>query len=262
METFDHLLACRVLPIPRMGNKDMSSGNPWDDHADAYADWVERRERPLGAALAQGAIPAALLALLGNVRGKAVLDAGCGEGFLARILAARGARVTGIDLGPRLIARARERGPADITYRIADLSRPLPDLAGAFDAVGSYLVLNDVADLRGFAGGLAVLTRPGGRAALALNNPYSSVLRGHLNDYFAEGARPLYGGMSAALGGPVAYYHRTLGEYLAAFLDAGWCLAALVDVSAPARDDLPLPPGSRFPFFTVLAFDKVPQGAD
>ena len=29
---------------------------PWDDHADAYADWVERRERPLGAAQFRGGI--------------------------------------------------------------------------------------------------------------------------------------------------------------------------------------------------------------
>lgn len=34
-----------------------------------------------------------LLALLGDVIGRRVLDAGCGEGYLARILAARGARV-------------------------------------------------------------------------------------------------------------------------------------------------------------------------
>lgn len=236
----------------------MPHDNPWDDHAAAYAAWVARRELSSPADSALAPIPAALLALLGDVRGKSVLDAGCGEGFLARILAARGARVTGIDLSPRLIALAREHDPAAaaIAYRVADLSRPLPDLAATFDAVGSHLVLNDVADHRGFAGGLAALTRPGGRAVLALNNPYSSVLRGHLNDYFADGARAVYGGMSAALGGTVGYYHRPLGEYLAAFLDAGWRLAALVDVPAPPRDDLPLPPGSRFPFFTVLAFDK------
>ena len=232
----------------------MPHDNPWDDHAAAYAAWVAHREQSLdpGAGLLS-----AFLDLLGDVQDQAVLDAGCGGGFLARLLAVRGARVTGIDLGPRLIAIARDRDPQHtITYRVADLAQPLPDLAGTFDAIGSYLVLNDVADHRGFAATLAALTRPGGRAVLALNNPYSSVLRGHLTDYFADGARAVYGGMSAALGGEVGYYHRTLGEYLAAFLAAGWRLAALVDVPAPPRDDLPLPPGSRFPFFTVLAFDK------
>ena len=233
----------------------MSHNNPWDQHADAYAAWVAARERGIDTT---SGILGPLLAQLGEVQGKAVLDAGCGEGFLARILAARGARVTGIDLSPRLIALARQHATAEgIAYHVADLSQPLPDLAGAFDLIGSYLALNDVAEVRGFARELAALTRSGGRAVLALNNPYSSVLRGHLTDYFADGARAVYGGMSAALGGEVGYYHRPLGEHLAAFLDAGWRLAALVDVPAPPRDDLPLPPGSRFPFFTVLAFDKL-----
>lgn len=232
----------------------MSPSNPWDDHADAYAAWVADREQCLNPGTG---ILAPLLDLLGDVRGQAVLDAGCGGGFLARILAARGAHVTGIDLAPRLIASARDLDPQHtIAYRVADLSRPLPDLAGAFDTIGSYLALNDVADHRGFAVTLAALTRPGGRAVLALNNPYSSVLRGHLTDYFADGARAVYGGMSATLGGEIGYYHRTLGAYLAAFRDAGWRLAALVDVPTAPRDDLPLPPGSRFPFFTILAFDK------
>jgi len=230
--------------------------NPWDTHATAYAGAVARREQG-GTQRGMGSILPILLDLLGDVDGKAVLDAGCGEGFLARILAARGARVTGTDLSPRLIAVARGRDPQEtIAYRVADLSKPVPDLVGRFDRIGSHLVLNDVADHRGFAATLVAVTRPGGRAVIALNNPYSSLVRGHLTDYFASGSRAVYGGMTAVLGGEVGYYHRTLGDYLDAFLDAGWRVAKLADVPAAPRDDLSLPPGSRFPFFTVLAFDK------
>ncbi len=236
-----------------------STENPWDSHAAPYAAAVARREQ--GAAqYGVAAILPILLGLLGDVCDKVVLDAGCGEGFLARVLAARGARVTGIDLSPRLIALARERDAAGaIDYRVADLCAPVPDLAGRFDRIGSHLVLNDVPDHRGFAATLAALTRPGGRAVLALNNPYSSVVREHIADYFASGARAVYGGMTAWLGEEVGYYHRTLADYLDAFLDAGWRLAKLADVPAAPRDDLSLPAGSRFPFFTVLAFVKPPQ---
>ena len=233
--------------------------NPWDTYAAEYVRWGARREQGLVAGEGVGALLASLLDLLGDVQGKAVLDAGCGAGFLARILAARGARVTGIDLSPRLIELAREReSPGTITYRVADLSLPVPDLAGHFDRVGSYLALNDVADHRGFAATLATLIKPGGRAVFALNNPYSAPVREHLTDYFANGTRAVYGGMSAALGGEVGYYHRTLAEYLDAFLAAGWRLAQLVDIPSAPRDDLSLPPGSRFPLFMVLAFD-VPE---
>ncbi len=82
--------------------------NPWEEYAAGYARWIDRRER---AGLEGDAILSRLLELLGDVAGRAVLDAGCGEGFLARILAARGARVTGLDLSPKLIAMARGRDP-------------------------------------------------------------------------------------------------------------------------------------------------------
>lgn len=234
-----------------------ASENPWDTHATAYSEWVARREQGIATSVGMDATLATLLDLLGDLDGQAVLDAGCGQGFLARFLHERGARVTGIDLSPRLVALAREQDPAGaIHYRVADLSQPVPDLADQFDRIGSYLVLNDVADYRGFATTLATLARPGGRAVIALNNPYSLPLRGHLTDYFASDTRAKYGGMSAALGSELRYYHRTLGDYLDAFLTAGWQLAKLVDVPAAPRDDLPLPPQSRFPLFMVLAFDK------
>src|SRR5437764_10982886 len=50
-----------------------------------------------------------MLAMLGDVRGKAILDLGCGEGGYARELARRGARVVGIDGSRRLIEIARAR---------------------------------------------------------------------------------------------------------------------------------------------------------
>lgn len=227
--------------------------NPWDRHAGEYARWMAERER---AGPEADSLLSRLLDLLGDVDGREALDAGCGEGFLARALAARGARVTGIDLSPHLVEMARAKDPAGaIDYRVADLSRLLPELEGRFERIGSYLVLNDVADYRGFAVTLASLAKPGARVVLALNNPYSFAWRGegHVTDYFASGARGIYGGMSARLGATVRYYHRTLEEYLDAFLDAGLRLVKLADV---AHAPPPPPGGRRFPLYVVLAFDK------
>lgn len=47
--------------------------------------------------------------LLGDVRGKTVLDYGCGGGFNSLVLARRGARVVALDISPDLIAIARRR---------------------------------------------------------------------------------------------------------------------------------------------------------
>src|SRR5919201_1183495 len=125
------------------------NANPWDEYAAEYGRFIARREQ---ADLERDAILCRMLDLLGDPTGREVLDAGCGEGFLARVLAARGARVTGLDLSPRLVQMARAKDPhGAIDYRVADLSRPLPELAGRFQGIGSHLVLNDVSDHRGFA---------------------------------------------------------------------------------------------------------------
>ena len=42
--------------------------------------------------------------LMGDLRGKAVLDVGCGDGLNAVMLARLGARVTGVDVSPRAVA--------------------------------------------------------------------------------------------------------------------------------------------------------------
>src|SRR5438034_8455078 len=57
-----------------------------------------------------------MLAMLGDVRGKNILDLGCGEGGYARELANRGAQVTAVDGSARLIEVARSRSGSDIRY--------------------------------------------------------------------------------------------------------------------------------------------------
>src|SRR5437660_1867191 len=61
----------------------------------------------------------AFLEFIGDVSGRKVLDAGCGEGYNTRILARRGARMTGVDISPRMLNFAREaerRKPLGIRY--------------------------------------------------------------------------------------------------------------------------------------------------
>jgi ubiquinone/menaquinone biosynthesis C-methylase UbiE len=64
-----------------------------------------------------------ILTLLGDVRGRYVLDVGCGDGDLAVELWRRGATVTGIDASPEMVEAARARAKregADISFMIGD----------------------------------------------------------------------------------------------------------------------------------------------
>jgi magnesium-protoporphyrin O-methyltransferase len=72
-----------------------------------------------------------------DLRGRRVLDAGCGTGSLAVEAARRGAEVVAIDLSPNLIEIARERLPSidgggSIEFRVSDMLDPS---LGRFDWV-------------------------------------------------------------------------------------------------------------------------------
>lgn len=84
--------------------------------------------------------------LLGEVRGKRILDYGCGQGEEAAYFAKLGARVTGIDVSAVGLQVAQERARANglsIDFRIANcLKTQLGD--GSFDIVHGHGILHHV----------------------------------------------------------------------------------------------------------------------
>ncbi len=87
--------------------------------------------------------------LLGNVRGKLILDVGCGNGAMARALADMGANVTAVDFSLELINRAKAYQGYDdlIKYQVLDATNydELLTLGeGQFDAVISTMALMDM----------------------------------------------------------------------------------------------------------------------
>jgi SAM-dependent methyltransferase len=120
MIDLDYLLQLQQKPAP------FTPGEPhfWDDphiskgllatHLDPATDLASRRPETIDRSVAW------LAETLGLAPGAAILDLGCGPGLYASRLAARGLRVTGVDLSPRSIAYAVEQAHTlglDITYR-------------------------------------------------------------------------------------------------------------------------------------------------
>lgn len=123
-----------------------------------------------------------------------------------------------------------------------------------FALVLRNLVLDDIADHRGFAATMAEVLESRGRLVPSLNNPYSAVLRGKVGSYFESGTMGTYTGLRSA-GIDVPFHHRTLEEYITAFGEAGLTLLRLFDVRRPGGDDLPSDQralGERFPWFMIL----------
>ena len=105
---------------------------------------------------------------IGSIKGKRVLDIGCGGGLLSERFAAEGALVTAIDLSGKAIevakAHAKETGGAcaKIDYRRMSIGELLIKKKEPFDAVVSSEVLEHVDDLKGFLEEATSALAPGG----------------------------------------------------------------------------------------------------
>lgn len=118
------------------------------------------------------------LARLLPLEGRSVLDIGCGAGVFSAWLAARGARVTGIDVSSGLVARARELHAA-LGLESRFVTAPVSSHAvggPVFDRLAGRHVLHHL-DPPSIALDLAALLRPGGKAAFVETMGLNPILR-------------------------------------------------------------------------------------
>jgi 2-polyprenyl-3-methyl-5-hydroxy-6-metoxy-1,4-benzoquinol methylase len=114
------------------------------------------------------------LQLLGDVKGKRILDAGCGEGRFARMLADLGASVTAIDLSFRMIelAQAEEaKTPLGIEFAEMSMTDLSPFADETFDAGVAYLSILDVEDFETALREIARTLKPSGRFVFSTVHP-------------------------------------------------------------------------------------------
>lgn len=177
---------------------------------------------------------AALRAMLPVLKGKRVLDLGCGFGWFCRWARQAGAsRVQGIDVSEKMLARARaETSDASIGYARADLER-LELTAEAFDLVYSSLVFHYLENLDGLLSQIHRTLVPGGSLAFSVEHPvYTAPAMPKwmvdsagrktwpVDGYLEEGPR-----MTDWLAKGVIKQHRTLATYLNMLLRTGFTIS-------------------------------------
>lgn len=115
--------------------------------------------------------------------GTRVLDVGCGVGRWSRLLASRGAFVTGVDLSPTMIGEAERRAAASgLASRCRFLVQDATalEITGSFDLILCVTMLQHVLDLEAMRSALQRMARhlaPGGRLVILEAAPARAVSR-------------------------------------------------------------------------------------
>jgi 2-polyprenyl-6-hydroxyphenyl methylase/3-demethylubiquinone-9 3-methyltransferase len=108
-----------------------------------------------------------------DLSGRDVLDVGCGGGILAESLARKGARVTGIDVAPRVLATARlhlhESGVA-VDYQEKTVESLAQESPETFDVVTCMEMLEHVPDPGSIVQAISALLKPEGNAFFSTLN--------------------------------------------------------------------------------------------
>lgn len=170
----------------------------------------------------------AMLSLLGDVRGKRVLDAGCGAGALAEALLQRGAIVTGLELSERMAELTRARLGDRAEVHVGDLARPLSIFAdGSFDVIAASLVLHYLEQWEPTLREFARVLVPGGAVALSTLHP---TMDWRLADGGYFDTRQITetwrkGGQQAT----VSFWRRPLTAMVAAFRASGFVIEDIVE---------------------------------
>jgi len=103
---------------------------------------------------------------LASIKGKAVLDVGCGGGILSDAMARAGATVTGIDLAAKSLKVAQlhalETQTPNVTYREVSAEAMAAEAPAQFDVVTCMEMLEHVPDPSSVVKACATLVKPGG----------------------------------------------------------------------------------------------------
>lgn len=195
--------------------------------------------------------------LFPQLKGKRVLDLGCGYGWHCKYAADHGAEsVLGIDRSERMIAEAKERNSADcIEYRVCGI-RDFDYPEDSFDLVISNLVLHYIEDLDEVYRLVHRTLKPDGVFLFNIEHPtftagvrqeFSSDGTWPVTDYYYPGLR-----QTQFLGHEVQKYHHTLTQILNGLLGTGFAIEAVEEAMPPEQWRSQMPQEMKRPMMLLV----------
>jgi len=220
-------------------------------------------------------IDPAIYKLAGNVKGKKILDLGCGNGYMARALSKKGAIVTASDISSDIIDLAERRGVnKKIKFLVHDASdlKQYPD--NSFDIVIANMMIFYVKNLDKMMSGIARILKPGGKFIFSFSHPfrplkpYSDWEKGKINNkkilfikvtgYLNERAETYPSRFNKKVN--VTTYYKPLGKYIEILAKHNLLISAMIEPpSKGLLKDWPerLRTSHRIPTFIIISATKI-----
>ncbi|HEX3731578.1 MAG TPA: class I SAM-dependent methyltransferase [Mycobacteriales bacterium] len=180
-------------------------------------------------------VPTLLSVLDTDLKDQRVLDAGCGSGIIAQLLAGKGAKVNAVDASKRMIEIAQTETPAglDITYATGNVAQlSFPD--ATFDLIVCNYVLENVGDIETVFHEFRRVLKDSGKCIFSVSHPLRACAEKMerdgeevwvLRDYFNRSMRQSdFGG-----GMVVPKYRRPLEDYAQTVSSAGFFIDRLIE---------------------------------
>jgi ubiquinone/menaquinone biosynthesis C-methylase UbiE len=156
-------------------------GRYWDRNAEVWTQLV----RAGSDHYRDGLNTLAFFEMLPDVDGPSGLDVGCGEGHNTRLLAERGARMTGIDISERFVRHAREAEvmrPLGIGYKLAS-AVDLPFGEASFDFATAFMSLMEIPETECVLAEVFRVLKTGGFFQFSITHPcFDTPHRKNLHD--------------------------------------------------------------------------------
>lgn len=196
----------------------------WQRNAQAWIEAVRGGAIDSRVQVTDGAV---LLAILGR-QPERVLDLGCGEGWLLRVLAERGIAAVGVDGDATLVEAARTAGSSPVhlaTYQ--QLVEATVDIGRDYNLIcANFALLHQ--DIIPLLAAMRALLAPGGALAIQTLHPWSAAA----GDYQDGWREETFAGFKGQWQ-PMPWYFRTLSSWLNALDMAGFQLASLQEPQHP-----------------------------
>jgi SAM-dependent methyltransferase len=207
--------------------------------------------------------------ILGNVKDLSVLDLACGQGYLSRILARKGAKVVGVDLSEKMLEIAKESEasePLDVKYILCNSAHMHEIASSSMDCVVSTFGFHDIKEMGSTITECSRVLKEGGRLVFAIPHPLTYARRAQdeegyylkMRQYMSlqEIPHPKYKDSD------VVAYHRPLSFYFERTFSAGLQMIAFREITAelsrgrPVKDEQLLAYKQEIPGFLVVGFVK------